>query len=85
MRPTAKPPRLLDGVHERALELVHSAQQAGQVDPGLPPEPVADLVVVVLFGAHCTDYACDGADLPARLGTLWDILSRALAPQRTAA
>ncbi|CAK7287906.1 MULTISPECIES: TetR/AcrR family transcriptional regulator [Streptomyces] len=84
-RGTAKPPRLMDGVHERALELVLRAQQAGQVDPALPPEPVADLVVVVLFGAHCTDYTRDGGDLPTRLGTLWDILTRALPPTRTAA
>jgi AcrR family transcriptional regulator len=75
---SAEPPAALARLHECAVGLVREAQREKDVSAGLPAEPVADLLLAVLFGAHYTARVADWKALPDRVREMWDILDPAL-------
>lgn len=69
-----EPVPLLERTYDVVLHLVGQTQREGQWDVSVPPEPLADLILALLFGALWTRTGADraGAD------RMWDVLSRAL-------
>jgi len=77
-RAQIKPSHLLTNVQRVTLVLVRRAQLEGQLDASLPPEPVADLFVVTLFGAYYTMLGADEDSLLRRIDDMWSLLLPAL-------
>lgn len=78
MRAGNPPPDALTSLRLHAAALVRVAQADGDIRPLLPPETVAELLLAVVFGAHCT-VRIDGADeVPERVRQMWEILEPAL-------
>ncbi len=75
---SVQPPAALTELRAHVLALVHQAQKEEDIEPELPAEPVADLVIAVLFGAHYMAPATDGKDLPSRVRDMWTILEPTL-------
>lgn len=74
----AQPPAVLSRLREYAVRLVGEAQRDQDISPDLPPQSVADLLLAILFGAHCTAHLADWKELPSRVREMWDILTPAL-------
>ncbi|MGW3009338.1 TetR family transcriptional regulator [Streptomyces sp. NPDC001219] len=74
----AEPPAVLSQLRDHTVRLVGDAQREQDISPELPPETVADLLLAVLFGAHCTAPVSGWKELPSRVREMWDILAPAL-------
>jgi AcrR family transcriptional regulator len=72
------PPDALTSLRQHTAGLVRVAQADGDVLASLPPAAVAELLLAVVFGAHCT--AGDGGpeEVPLRVHQMWEILEPAL-------
>jgi AcrR family transcriptional regulator len=77
-RASEEQPAVLSALRTYTVGLVRQAQHERDMAPELPTEPVADLLLVVLFGAHYTASVMDWQELPARIREMWDILDPAL-------
>ncbi|MFI1304777.1 TetR family transcriptional regulator [Streptomyces sioyaensis] len=77
-RAGAEPPAVLSQLREHAVRLVGDAQREQDISPELPPGTVADLLLAVLLGAHCTAPVAGWKELPGRVREMWDILAPAL-------
>jgi AcrR family transcriptional regulator len=79
---TGEPPTMLSRLRAHAVELVLEAQREWDVDPELPAERVANLLLAVLFGAHCAAPVVNWTKLPDRVREMWDLLDPALRGHR---
>ncbi|MFD9209875.1 TetR family transcriptional regulator [Streptomyces sioyaensis] len=77
-RAGAEPPAVLSQLREHTVRLVGDAQREQDISPELPPGTVTDLLLAVLFGAHCTAPVAGWKELPGRVREMWDILAPAL-------
>jgi AcrR family transcriptional regulator len=75
---THAPSHFLDTLEQATRHLIHQARHQGQLDPGLPTQPLADLSLAVLLGAYHSTPDPDFTDLHRRVRGMWDVLIPAL-------
>ncbi|MCU7827391.1 MULTISPECIES: TetR/AcrR family transcriptional regulator [Streptomycetaceae] len=75
---TKRTPAFVSDVERTLLRLVVQAQQQGEMDSDYPPEPVAQLMTTVIFGAHYLGSVREELDLITRVRSSWDVLLPAL-------
>lgn len=72
------PPDALTGLRLHTAALVRVAQADGDIQPLLSPLAVAELLLAVVFGAHCTTSGAGPGEVPQRVRQMWEILEPAL-------
>jgi AcrR family transcriptional regulator len=78
IRAGSPPPDALTGLRMHAADLVRVAQADGDIRPMLPPVAVAELLLALVFGAHCTVGDGEPGDVLLRVREMWEILEPAL-------
>ncbi|MEV5534846.1 TetR/AcrR family transcriptional regulator [Streptomyces prunicolor] len=70
---SSQPPTCLNRLRRHISRLVTTARQDGQLKAGCPAEPLADLLVAALVGAHYTAPA-EADPLPERVSAMWRLI-----------